>query len=105
MDFTNRWLLMLATATGLFAISLLLLRVNIRTLAIVLGIGLPLVTLWLYMDERYFGAQRGGFPPRQMCACPICKHQYASMCLKVNCSCCLITKGEKVVGHNASTFQ
>ena len=48
MEFAHRWLLMLAIATGLFAISLLLLRVNIRTLAILLGIGLPLVTLWLH---------------------------------------------------------
>ena len=58
MEFTHRWLLMLAIATGLFAISFLLLRVNIRTLAILLGIGLPLVTLWLYMDAKYFSAQR-----------------------------------------------
>ena len=49
MEFTHRWLLMLAIATGLFAISFLLLRVNIRTLAILLGIGLPLVTLKAWM--------------------------------------------------------
>ena len=57
MEFTQRWLLMFAIAAGLFAISFLLLRVNIRTLVILLGIGLPLVTLWLYMDAKYFSAQ------------------------------------------------
>ncbi|HEX2170650.1 MAG TPA: hypothetical protein VHF65_10175 [Nitrososphaera sp.] len=105
MDFTQRWLLMLAIATGVFAISLLLLRINIRTLLILLGIGLPLVTLWLYMDARYFSAQRSSNSPRQMCACPICKHQQTSMCFEKNCSCCLITKGEKVIGHSSSTLQ
>ena len=56
MDFAQRWLLMLAIATAIFAILLLLLRVNIRTLAILMGIGLSLVTLWMYMDARYFSA-------------------------------------------------
>jgi hypothetical protein len=37
MDFAQRWLLMLAIATAIFAICLLILRVNIRTLAILMG--------------------------------------------------------------------
>jgi hypothetical protein len=105
MDFSQRWLLMMAIATGLFAISLLLLRVNIRTLAILLGIGLPLVTLWLYMDAKYFNAQRRNNSSRQTCVCPVCKHQDARMCFEDNCSCCLITKDEKVVGHSSSPLQ
>lgn len=105
MDFTQRWLLMLAIATGLFAISFLLLRVNIRTLVILLGIGLPLVTLWLYMDAKYFSAQGRSIPSKQACVCPVCKHQYARMCLEEKCSCCLVTKGEKVIGHSSSPFQ
>lgn len=105
MDFTQRWLLMLAIATGLFAISLLLLRVNIRTLAILLGIGLPLVTLWLYMDAKYFSPQRRNTSSKQVCACPVCKHPDATMCFGERCSCCLITKDEKVVGHSSSPLQ
>ena len=105
MEFTHRWLLMLAIATGLFAISFLLLRVNIRTLAILLGIGLPLVTLWLYMDAKYFSAQRRNIPSKQPCVCPVCKHQDARMCFEEKCSCCLITKDEKVVGHSSSPLQ
>ena len=105
MDFTHRWLLMLAIATGLFAISLLLLRVNIRTLAILLGIGLPLVTLWLYMDAKYFSVQRRTNSSKQACVCPVCKHQDAMMCFEEKCSCCLITKDEKVVGHSSSPLQ
>jgi hypothetical protein len=105
MDFTHRWLLMLAIATGLFAISLLLLRVNIRTLAILLGIGLPLVTLWLYMDAKYFSTQRRNISSKQACVCPVCKHQDARMCFEEKCSCCLITKDEKVVGHSSSPLQ
>jgi uncharacterized membrane protein len=105
MDFTQRWLLMLAIATGLFAISLLLLRVNIRTLAILLGIGLPLVTLWLYMDARYFSAQGRNISATQTCICPVCKHPSARICLQKKCSCCLITKDEKVIGHSSSSLQ
>jgi hypothetical protein len=105
MDFTHRWLFMLAIATGLFAISLLLLRVNIRTLAILLGIGLPLVTLWLYMDAKYFSAQRISISPKQACVCPVCKHRDARMCFEEKCSCCLITKDEKVIGHSSSPLQ
>jgi hypothetical protein len=105
MDFTHRWLLMLAIATGLFAISFLLLRVNIRTLAILLGIGLPLVTLWLYMDAKYFSAKRRNISSRQVCVCPVCEHSDATMCFEEKCSCCLIKKDEKVVGHSSSPLQ
>jgi hypothetical protein len=105
MDFTQRWLLMLAIATGLFAISLLLLRINIRTLVILLGIGLPLVTLWLYMDAKYFSVQGRNNLSKQPCVCPVCKHHYERMCLEQKCSCCLITKGEEVIGHSSSPFQ
>jgi len=105
MEFTQRWLLMFAIAAGLFAISFLLLRVNIRTLVILLGIGLPLVTLWLYMDAKYFSAQGRNISSKQACLCPVCKHQYARMCLEEKCSCCLITKGEKVIEHSSSPFQ
>src|SRR5919109_5086689 len=105
MDFAQRWLLMLAIATAIFAILLLLLRVNIRTLAILMGIGLSLVTLWMYMDARFFSAPRTNIPSKQACACPVCKHQYAKICLQEKCACCLITKGDKVVGHLSSTMQ
>jgi hypothetical protein len=105
MDFTHRWLLMLAIATGLFAISLLLLRVNIRTLAILLGIGLPLVTLWLYMDAKYFSTQRRNISSKHACVCPVCKHRDARMCFEEKCSCCLIKNDEKVIGHSSSPLQ
>jgi hypothetical protein len=105
MDFAQRWLLMLAIATAIFAIYLLLLRVNIRTLAILMGIGLSLVTLWMYMDARYFSESGRNIASKQACACPVCKHEYATMCLQEKCACCPITKGEKVVGHLSSTLQ
>jgi hypothetical protein len=105
MDFTQRWLLMLAITTGLFGISFLLLRVNIRTLAILLGIGLPLVTLWLYMDDKYFSVRRRNISSKQACACPVCKHPEATKCFEERCSCCLITKDERVVGHSSSPLQ
>jgi hypothetical protein len=107
MDFAQRWLLMLAIAIAIFAICLLLLRVNILTLAILMGIGLSLVTLWMYMDARYFSASGRNVQSKQACACPVCKHQYMQACVyKRNVhACCLITTGEKVVGHLSSTLQ
>jgi hypothetical protein len=105
MDFAQRWLLMLAIATAIFAILFLLLRVNIRTLAILMGIGLSLVTLWMYMDARYFSAPGKNNPSKQTCACSVCKHWYAKICLQEKCACCLITKDDKVVGHLSSTLQ
>jgi hypothetical protein len=98
MDFSQRWLLMMA-------ISLLLLRINIRTLAILLGIGLPLVTLWLYMDAKYFSVKARNTSSKEVCVCPICKHSAAEVCLQERCSCCLITQDEKVVGHSSSPLQ
>jgi hypothetical protein len=105
MDFSQRWLLMLAIATGVFAISLLLLRINIRTLAILLGIGISLLTLWLYMDAKYFSLKGRNNSSKEVCVCPICKHSSAEVCLQEKCSCCLITKDEKVVGHSSSPLQ
>jgi hypothetical protein len=106
MDFSQRWLLMLAIATGVFAISLLLLRINIRTLAILLGIGIPLVTLWLYMDAKYFSLKGRNNSSKEVCVCPICKHSSAEVCLQEKCSCCQITtQDEEVVGHSSSPLQ
>ena len=105
MEFTHRWLLMLAIATGLFAISFLLLRVNIRTLAILLlALDYPLSHSGC-MDAKYFSVQRRNSSSKQACVCPICKHQDSRTCFEEKCSCCLITKDEKVIGHSSSPLQ
>jgi hypothetical protein len=85
MDFAQRWLLMLAIATAIFAICLLLLRVNIRMLAILMGIGLSLVTLWMYMDARYLVRQEEIFHqnrPARVLYARVCNNVLArEMCM------------------------
>ena len=57
MDFTQRWLIMFAIATILFAIALLILRINIRSLLIFFALGISAVTLWMVVDARFFAHQ------------------------------------------------
>src|SRR5687768_9272679 len=105
LDFTQRWLLMIAVATAILAISMLVLRINVRTVIIFYVIGLSVVTLWMIVDARYFSAPRKNIQPAQPCACPICKHDYTGKCLQERCACCLVTKDEKVIGHSTSSLQ
>lgn len=105
LDFTQRWLLMIAVATAILAVSMLVLRINARTVIIFYVIGLSVVTLWMIVDARYFSAPRKNIQPVQPCACPICNHDYARKCLQERCACCLVTKDEKVIGHSTSTLQ
>ena len=105
MNLTQRWLLMLAVATALFAVSMFLLRMNVRTAIMFYVIGVAVVTLWMIVDARYFSAPRKNIPLTQPCACPICKHDYARKCVQGGCACCLVTRDRKVVGHSTSPLQ
>lgn len=101
MDFTQRWLVMIAIATILFAIGLLLLRINLRSLLIFYVIGVSAVSLWMVVDKRFF-APKGATKP---CTCPVCNHENQAACFNRKCACCLITKNDKVVGHSSSALQ
>jgi hypothetical protein len=108
MDFTQRWLVMIAIATILFAIALLILRINIRSLLIFFVIGISAITLWMVVDARFFAPQskkRSGNTKSQPCTCPVCNHDREEMCFQNRCACCLITKDDKVVGHSSSALQ
>jgi hypothetical protein len=104
LGFTQRWLLMVALATVLLAVALLVFRINVRTIIVFYVIGLAAATLWMIVDARYFSS-----PGRNIqaapCACPICNHEHARICLQQKCACCLITKKEKVVGHSSGSLQ
>jgi hypothetical protein len=108
MDFTQRWLVMIAISTILFAIGLLVLRINIRSLLIFYVIGISAVTLWMIVDKRFFAPQRKNSidanktPP---CTCPVCNHDSQEMCFQNKCACCLIMKNDKVAGHSSSALQ
>ena len=52
MDIIRKWFFILGLATVCFGISLFVLHVPIRTVAIFFVLGLPLVPLWLYIDKK-----------------------------------------------------
>lgn len=107
MDFTQRWLVMITIATILFAIGLLILRVNLRTLLIFFVIGISAVTLWMFVDAKFLDSKskRSSNSKSQSCTCPVCNHDHEEMCFQNRCVCCLIVKDDKVVGHSSSALQ
>ena len=80
MDTTTRWLSMLDIGTLCFGISLLELRIPIRTIIVFFIIGVPLVTLWLYVDAKSKQQKKINTDTSvttQVCICSICKHEEA----------------------------
>jgi hypothetical protein len=105
MDTTTRWISILGIATLCFGIALLVLRVPIRTILIFFAIGVPLIVLWLYADERSKQQRRIDTITQQGCICSICKHEQAKVCLQQKCACCIMIKGNDVIGHSINPLQ
>jgi hypothetical protein len=108
METTTRWLSMLGIGTLCFGISLFVLRIPIRTIIVFFIIGVPLVALWLYVDARSKQQKKISSETTtttQVCICSICKHDEARACFQENCACCLLTKGNTVVGHSINPLQ
>ena len=103
---TTRWFSALGIATLCFGIFLFVLRVPIRTIGVFFVIGIPLILLWLYVDDKSKQQQKGrinnssNLQHQQLCICPICKHEQVGICLNQKCACCLMMKGDKIVGHS-----
>jgi len=108
---TNRWILTLGLATLSFGIFLFVFRIPIRTIGIFFALGIPLILLWLYAGDK--SKQQLQQQKRktivqgqqQACICSICKHEQAGVCLDQKCACCIIMKGNKVVGHSINPLQ
>jgi hypothetical protein len=98
---------MVAIATILFAMGLLIVRINLRSLLIFYVIGLCAVTLWMVVDSRFLVPQRKRARSEkiQPCICPVCNHENQAICFEHKCACCLIMKKDKVVGHSSSPLQ
>jgi hypothetical protein len=108
MEPTTRWLSVLGIGTLCFGISLFVLRIPIRTIIVFFIIGVPLVALWLYVDARSKQQKNigsGTTATTQVCICSICKHDQAKTCFEENCACCLLTKGNAVIGHSVNPLQ
>src|SRR5919198_3396769 len=110
---TNRWILTLGVATLCFGISLFVLRIPVRTIGIFFALGIPLILLWLYADGKSKQRQENGktisvsgtnnfVQHQQLCICSICKHEQAGLCLDQKCACCLMMKGNKIIGHSVN---
>ena len=105
MDITTRWLSILGIAVLCFGLSLFVLRIPIRTIIIFLLIGIPVVALWLYVDQKSKQQNRIFAITTQACICSICKHEQASACVTQKCACCLIMKGSDIIGHSINKMQ
>ena len=107
----TRWLSALGIATLCFGIFLFVLRVPIRTIGIFFVLGIPLILLWLYVDDKSKQQQKGkisnssNLKHQQLCICSICKHEQAEICLNQKCACCIMMKGNKVIGHSINPMQ
>ena len=87
-------------ALGIF---LLTIGSGIRVFLIVIVIGLSLIALWLYLDIRKEKQKNGIYVnTTQVCICPICKHKETKICLQQTCACCIIRKGDVIIGHHTN---
>jgi hypothetical protein len=117
---TTRWILALGLATLCFGIFLFVFRIPIRTIGIFFVLGIPLILLWLYAGDKskQQQQQKGKIAnnsgsstnnllqhQQQLCICSICKHEQAVLCLNQKCACCIIMKGDKVIGHSVNPLQ
>ena len=105
----NRWLLTLGIATVCFGVFLFVLHVPIRTIGIFFVLGIPLILLWLYVDEKSKPQQgkkiSDSINLEQQCICSICNHEQAGICLNQKCACCINMRGDKVIGHSINPIQ
>ena len=105
----NRWLSALGIATVCFGIFLFVLHVPIRTIGIFFVLGIPLILLWLYIDEKSKLQQGKKISDpinlEQQCICSICNHEQAGICLNQKCACCINMSGDKVIGHSINPMQ
>ncbi len=101
---TSRWLSALGIATLCFGILLFVLRLPVRTISIFFVIGIPLILLWLYVDENSRQQKKMATLFAQPCICSICKHDRAGICLKQKCACCIVMKGTNAVGHSINSI-
>ena len=86
-NLTNRWLAALGIGAVIFGMALFTLRVPVHMpMIIFFAIGIPVVFLWLYVDERSRKEKKEmeelGKIQQQQCICSVCKHEQAAVCLR-----------------------
>jgi hypothetical protein len=106
---TNRWILVLGIGALVLALSLIVIRVPVRTIIIFFSIGIPLTLLWMYVDDKS-SRQKKEYEfftnlQKQSCICSVCKHDNAGVCISEKCPCCIMMKGDTIIGHSINPLQ
>lgn len=99
------WLLIYGIGIIIFSVFLFSLRAGLRIFLIFMVIGLALSIFWLYLYLRSRQQNRTRNIAKQPCICPICNHKETGYCIQQKCACCIIMKGETVIGHNNNPLQ
>jgi hypothetical protein len=115
---TNRWLSALGIAAVCFGLFLFVLRVPVRTIGIFFVLGIPLILLWLYVDDKSKQQEQQKWKisnnsdnnnnllqQQRRCICVICKHEKADICLNQKCPCCIMMNGDRIIGHHTNPLQ
>ena len=105
MDITTQWVFILGIGTVCFGISLFVLHIPIRSITVFFVIGLPLVALWLYVDSKSRLQKTADAIAEEVCVCSICEHEQVKICLQKVCACCLVMRGNSVIGHSVNTIR
>ncbi len=66
---------------------------------------MAVVTLWLYADRRSNQQKKISAIAVQACICSICKHEEAKQCMQQKCACCILMKGDTIIGHSVNPLQ
>ncbi|HZA63658.1 MAG TPA: hypothetical protein VE573_12355 [Nitrososphaeraceae archaeon] len=99
------WLLIYGVGIIIFSVLLFSLRAGIRIFLIFMVIGVALSIFWLYLYLRMKQQSRTAVIAKQPCICPICNHEETGSCIQQKCACCVVMKGETVIGHNNNPLQ
>ena len=99
------WILIYGLVIIAFGIFLFVIGSGIRAFLVFLVIGLSLIGLWLYLDikkEEKHKKREVYLNTTQVCICTICKHKETKICLQQKCACCIIMKGDVIIGHHSN---
>ena len=102
---TPLWPLIYGLGIVAFSVFLFAVRAGIAIFLIFMTIGVAMIIFWVYYNARTKQNRDIKFVVKQPCTCTICSHEKASFCLEQKCACCIVAKGESIVGHTNSPLQ
>ena len=87
---TNRWILVLGIGALVLALSLIVIRVPVRTIIIFFAIGIPLTLMWMYVDDKSTRQKK--------------EYEFFTNLQKQSCI-CIMMKGDTIIGHSINPLQ